>query len=248
MVGGIFYYQRFWWKFKTVWIIAPNILMTATISIKPLFFLCWSGILLVFSQLVYKEARRFARPIVFDAESEKAPRSDLASLAESVKEQLRVTKRLASFIETAIPRYSNLGDRFSDRLPGGVEIPMRLIPAGAFNRGSLRRKDEQPVLEVTLRQFWMSEHQVTQRLWAAVMGRLPDQLTNKDFINPRYPVIEVSWNEAIDFCRKLNDLLGLTEEYGYRLPTEAEWEYAARGGTTTDYSFDGGEAELGEYA
>jgi formylglycine-generating enzyme required for sulfatase activity len=253
VVGGIVYFLRHWEKYTrfNLFIVYPKYMVT--LYYKPLLFILCILALMFFSWLVYQESRRFIRPIVFDAESEKAPKSDLTSLAESVKEQLRITKRLASFIETAIPRYSNLGDRFSDRLPGGVEIPMRIIPAGAFKRGSLRRKDEQPVLEVTVRQFWMSEHQVTQRLWKAVMGRLPDQLIDDKFINPRYPVIEVSWNDAIDFCRKLNDLLGLTEEYGYRLPTEAEWEYAARGRTTTDYtttdySFDGGEAELGEYA
>ncbi|MFN6204472.1 MAG: SUMF1/EgtB/PvdO family nonheme iron enzyme, partial [Acidobacteriota bacterium] len=248
VVGGIVYCLRHWKKYTrfNLFIVYPKYMVT--LYYKPLLFILCILALMFFSWLVYQESRRFIRPIVFDAESEKAPKSDLTSLAESVKEQLRITKRLASFIETAIPRYSNLGDRFSDRLPGGVEIPMRIIPAGAFKRGSLRRTDEQPVLEVTVRQFWMSEHQVTQRLWKAVMGRLPDQLINDKFINPRYPVIEVSWNDAIDFCRKLNDLLGLTEEYGYRLPTEAEWDYAARGGTTTDYSFEGGEAELGEYA
>ena len=217
---------------------------------KPAIFLLLMVFLFVFSLLVYRESCRFRRPIVFDAEAEKAPRSDLASLADSVAEQLKVTKRLASFIETAVPRYANPGDRLTDRLPGGVEIAMRRIPAGYFEMRSDEsdRNEEKPSHKVVLGEFWMAEHTVTQRLWAAVMKGLPNGLTDSKFINPRYPVIFVSWEDAVRFCQKLNDLLGLTEQYGYRLPTEAEWEYAARAGTTTDYGFDGGASQLGEYA
>jgi formylglycine-generating enzyme required for sulfatase activity len=196
--------------------------------------------LFVFSWLVYRESCRFRRPIIFDAEAEKAPRNDLASLAESVKQ-------LASFIETAVPRYANQGDRLTDRLPGGVEISMRRIPAGYFEMGSDESdpKNEKPSHKVVLREFWMAEHTVTQRLWAAVMNGLPNELTDSKFINPRYPVIFVSWEDAVRFCQTLNNILGLTEQYGYRLPTEAEWEYAARAGTTTDYGFEGDASRAG---
>jgi len=248
VVGGIVYFVSHWDKYLRFEPLSLPPDFSVILYLKPVFFILCVPVLAFLSYLVYQESRRFIRPIVFDAELEKAPKNDLTSLAESVKEQLRITKRLASFIETAIPRYSNLGDRFSDRLPGGVEIPIRLIPAGTFQMGSQRNKAEQPIHEVVLRQFWMSEHQVTQRLWVAVRGRLPEHWTDETFINPRYPIIFVSWEDAIQFCRDLNGILGLPDEYGYRLPTEAEWEYAARGGTTTDYSFEGGESELGEYA
>jgi formylglycine-generating enzyme required for sulfatase activity len=215
---------------------------------KPAIFLLLLVFLVIFSWLLYRESRRFSRPIIFDAEAEKAPRSDLASLAESVAEQMKLTKRLVSFIETAVPRYANLGDRLSDRLPDGVEIAMRRIPAGRYEMGSYKDDHEKPLHEVALQEFWMAEHTVTQRLWVAVMKSLPNLLTDSKFINPRYPVIVVSWEDAVRFSQKLNDLLGLSNQYGYRLPTEAEWEYAARAGTTTDYGFEGGASVLGEYA
>jgi formylglycine-generating enzyme required for sulfatase activity len=240
LVGGGFYFYQHRERYGSI----------SPLLFKPAIFLLLIVFLFVFSSLVYRESCRFRRPIVFDAEAEKAPRSDLASLAESVAEQLKVTKRLASFIETAVPRYANRGDRLSDRLPGGAEIAMRRIPAGYFEMGSDEsgEKNEKPSHKVGLREFWMAEHTVTQQLWEAVMGSRPDQLNESGFINPRYPVIFVSWEDAVRFCQTLNDVLGLTEQYGYRLPTEAEWEYAARAGTTTDYGFKGAAAELGEYA
>jgi formylglycine-generating enzyme required for sulfatase activity len=246
LLGGLIYFSRFWWKYNPFAIDQLN-KETLALYLKPVTFLLCSALLLVFSRLIYKEARRFIRPIVFDAQAEKSPKSELAGLAASVEEQLQVTKRLASLIETAIPRYPNLVDRFYDRLPGGVEIGMLLIPAGEFDMGPEKKENEKSDHHVTLREFWMSETQVTQRLWTAVMGRLPDLLTKKEYINPLYPVVFVSWNDANDFCRHLNDKLGLTEQYGYRLPTEAEWEYAARAGTKTIFSFSDDEKELENY-
>jgi hypothetical protein len=233
LVGGGFYFYQHRERYGSI----------SPLLIKPAIFLLLMVFLFVFSWLVYRESCRFRRPIVFDAEAEKAPRSDLANLAESVKQ-------LVSFIETAVPRYANPGDRLSDRLPGGVVIAMRRIPAGYFQMGSNEsdRKNERPSHKVVLGEFWMAEHTVTQRLWVAVMKSLPNELTDSKFINPYYPVIFVSWEDTVTFCQKLNELLGLTEQYGYRLPTEAEWEYAARAGTTTDYGFEGDASVLGEYA
>ena len=246
LLGGLIYFSQFWWKYNPFEIDQFN-KQTVALYLKPVTFLICSALLLLFSRLIYKEARRFIRPIVFDAQAEKAPKSELAGLAASVEEQLQVTKRLASLIETAIPRYPNLVDRFYDRLPGGVEIGMLLIPAGEFDMGPEKKENEKSDHHVTLREFWMSETQVTQRLWTAVMGRLPDLLTKKEYINPLYPVVNVSWNDATEFCRHLNYKLGLTEQYGYRLPTEAEWEYAARAGTKTIFSFGDDEKDLENY-
>lgn len=103
------------------------------------------------------------------------------------------------------------------------------IPAGSFTMGSEKRKDEQPVHRVTISQgFLMGRYEVTAAEWKAVMGREPNS-----FKGDLLPVQFVSWNEAQEFIRRLNQM---NDGYSYRLPTEAEWEYACRAGTTTEYA------------
>ena len=84
--------------------------------------------------------------------------------------------------------------------------------------------DEQPMHEVTLSSFSIGETEVTQELWEAVMGSNPSY-----FKGGKLPVEQVSWNDCKTFILKLNELTGKM----FRLPSEAEWEYAARGGTST---------------
>lgn len=145
-------------------------------------------------------------------------------------------------------------------IPGTeVSIEMALIPGGSFMIGSPedeegREDDEGPIQQVSIQPFWMGKYEVTQAQWEAVMGTIPSR-----FIGKSLPVDNVSWNESRLFIRKLNQLLG---DGGFRLPTEAEWEYACRAGTTTpfhagktistdDANYDGnytyGEGEKGEY-
>jgi len=110
-----------------------------------------------------------------------------------------------------------------------LEQQMVRIPGGTFEMGSTSSEadgDEQPVHRVTLSPFFMSRTEVTQRLWKAVMGSNPSYFRKGD----SYPVEQVSWNDVQTFIQKLNQQTGER----YRLPTEAEWEYAARGGTTGD--------------
>ena len=106
------------------------------------------------------------------------------------------------------------------------------IPAGEFRMGSTSRHaddDEKPVTRVSLtRGFWPGKYEVTQAQWQAVMGSNP--LRFKE-CGGSCPVERVSWNDVQAFIRKLN---GRSGGRRYRLPTEAEWEYAAQGGTTTD--------------
>ena len=92
--------------------------------------------------------------------------------------------------------------------------------------------------------FLLGVHEVTQGQWQAVMGTTPWK--GKKYVKEGddYPATYVSWNDAVEFCRKLSEKEGLE----YRLPTEAEWEYACRAGTTTAYSFGDDASELGEYA
>ena len=107
------------------------------------------------------------------------------------------------------------------------------IPAGEFRMGSTSREaraDEQPVTQVRIsRGFWLGKHEVTQAEWQRVMGSNPSHF---DECGPTCPVERVGWNDAQEFIGRLNARGGGNR---YRLPTEAEWEYAARAGTTTGY-------------
>ena len=117
------------------------------------------------------------------------------------------------------------------------------IPAGTFTMWDA--EDYSPTHKVTLtKPFHLGQHEVTQEQYEKVMGATPS--TFKGLQNP---VEQVSWDDAVEFCRKLSEL---PEEksggYVYRLPTEVEWEYACRAGTTTAYSFGDSASELVDYA
>jgi len=110
------------------------------------------------------------------------------------------------------------------------------------------RKGDEAQHEVTLTQrFGIGKYEVTQKLYETVMGANPSM-----FKNPNAPVGNVSWQDAMDFCEKLtqkhHEEGTLPLDHEYKLPTEAQWEYAARAGTTTRFSFGDDETLLGEYA
>jgi formylglycine-generating enzyme required for sulfatase activity len=118
-----------------------------------------------------------------------------------------------------------------------------LIPAGEFQMGSTSGADyERPVHTVRIsKPFYLGIHEVTQGHWEAVMGNNPSQFKG----DANRPIETVSWEEVQKFIDKLNTREGGTK---YRLPTEAEWEYAARAGSTTAYSFGDDSSQLGKYA
>jgi formylglycine-generating enzyme required for sulfatase activity len=125
----------------------------------------------------------------------------------------------------------------------GANLTLELIglPGGEFTMGSDKGEDdEKPPHQVRVTPFAMGKFEVTQAQWRAVMGSLPDV----SFKGDDRPVETVSWNDAQAFCRKLSQLTGKQ----FRLPTEAEWEYAARAGTTTEYSFGDDDKLLDQYA
>ena len=91
---------------------------------------------------------------------------------------------------------------------------------------------EMPQHRVNMVGFFMGKYEITQAQWQAVTGKLPNGIP-PDFRGAGFPVINVSWRQANDFCQKLSSLTGKT----YRLPSEAEWEYAAKAGTDTPFAF-----------
>ena len=118
---------------------------------------------------------------------------------------------------------------------------MVAIPAGSFDMGSTDHPDEQPVHRVNVSAFLLGRTEVTQRQWIAVMGSNPSSFKN---CGMDCPVENINWNDAQVFSKKLSQKTGRT----YRLPSEAEWEYAARAGNSGKWSFGNGESQLGDYA
>ncbi|MDF5709506.1 MAG: bifunctional serine/threonine-protein kinase/formylglycine-generating enzyme family protein [Nostoc sp. S4] len=122
---------------------------------------------------------------------------------------------------------------FVEDLGNGVTLEMVQIPGGTFKRGSPegevgRDKNESPQRQVTVPGFFMGRYEVTQAQYQAIMGTNPAH-----FKGEKLPVDKVSWDDAVEFCQKLSQKTGHT----YRLPSEAEWEYACRAGTTTPFYF-----------
>ena len=125
-------------------------------------------------------------------------------------------------------------------LEGCTECPeMVVIPSGSFVMGSERFADEKPSRAVAIRSFFLGKTEVTQGQWYTVMGNNPSH--NKD---PTLPVEQVSWDDIQQFIVKLNQRTGQK----YRLPSESEWEYAARAGTTTEWSSGDDVSKLENYA
>jgi formylglycine-generating enzyme required for sulfatase activity len=122
----------------------------------------------------------------------------------------------------------------------GIDLPLVYIPGGTFQMGSAKGQgddDEKPQHLVTVPAFLMGKYPVTQLQWRAVAALPQEKIPLKDepshFLGDSHPVERVSWNEAEEFCRRLSR----NTDRSYRLPSEAEWEYACRAGTTTEFYF-----------
>jgi formylglycine-generating enzyme required for sulfatase activity len=121
-----------------------------------------------------------------------------------------------------------------------VAVEMVSLPAGEFTMGSDERDNEKPPHQVKVSSFAIGKYPITQEQYQEVMGKNPSHFKN----NPQNPVENVSWDDAQAFCQKLSQLTGKN----YRLPTEAEWEYACRAETTTQFYFGDDKNQLRDYA
>ncbi|MBE9220555.1 formylglycine-generating enzyme family protein [Dolichospermum flos-aquae] len=122
---------------------------------------------------------------------------------------------------------------FKEDLGNNITLDMVQIPGGSFMMGSPtsekgRRESESPQHQVNVPGFSMGKFVVTQEQYQQIMGNNPSS-----FSGAKRPVEQVSWNDAVEFCQKLSQKTGRE----YRLPSEAEWEYACRAGTTTPFHF-----------
>lgn len=134
---------------------------------------------------------------------------------------------------------SNQDNGNSDKVytVNGVSFKMIAVEGGTFTMGATSEQtgaesDESPTHSVTLSDYYIGETEVTQELWSAVMGSNPSHFTG----DMQRPVEKVSWNDCQTFISRLNELTGAT----FRLPTEAQWEYAARGGNKSKgYTYSG---------
>ena len=157
---------------------------------------------------------------------------------------------------------------FNTANTANTEIEMVYVPGGSFQMGDTGSgySDERPVHTVTVSGFYMGKYEVTQEQYQTVMGSNPSYFSSNPATGEtqnKRPVEEVTWDKAVEFCNKLSEREGLTRAYtisgtnvtwnrnatGYRLPTEAEWEYAAKGGNGSpgNYTYSGSN-NVGEVA
>lgn len=136
-------------------------------------------------------------------------------------------------------------------LPGGVEMEFVKIERGVFQMGSPDTEEghsdnEGPVHEVEIsRSFWLGKYEITQGQWETVMGEAPWSGSSYAQSDSSHPAVRISWDDVQAFIKRLNDAVG---EEIYRLPSEAEWEYACRAGSRTRWSFGDDESQLTDYA
>ena len=169
---------------------------------------------------------------------EQFPRGIFAGIArarvaalEKVERQVEISKptQLSTPVEASLATTSNKNSMYKDCDDCPLMIP---IASGIFTMGTQRGNVEttRPEHMVNVSQFSIGKTEITQKQWSAIMGRNPSQFVK---CGDECPVDNVSWPEIQEYIKKLNDKTGKK----YRLPSEAEWEYAARAGTQTRYYF-----------
>ena len=174
-----------------------------------------------------------------------APSNLQIQLSKEVVAAIPTVNEVAQQASSSSSSVSFGGNTISIPVKNGISIDMVKVEAGTFMMGATSEMkkpytDEKPVHQVTLtNDYYMGKYEVTQALWQAVMGSNPSKFKSRNL-----PVEQVSWDDCQEFINKLNSITGRR----FRLPTEAEWEYAARGGKKSKGYQYSGSSKMSEVA
>ena len=177
-----------------------------------------------------EENRRSYRELLEAYIEEGAPEAEVKKSLEEFKEEIGLKDwEVREIYQSVLNLKEDLGK--------GIFLEMVAIPRGKFMMGSNEYDREKPIHEVIVSPFYMGKYPVTQEQWRAI-AQLEKIEIDLDpnisyFKGDKKPVDSVSWDMGVEFCKRLSRLTGKN----YRLPSEAEWEYACRAGTTTEYYF-----------
>ena len=188
------------------------------------------------SSLVYRERRRKLERIV------NAEDSDAAKIAALKKE---FPEAFASD-PSGVAAVRSSDDRIVLALPGDVKLALAKVDAGSFEMSARDGENfysEVPHRATLTKDFYIGQTEVTQAQWRAVMGDNPSKFKGDDL-----PVEQVSWYDAMAFCEKLNSMGKAPAGYKFTLPTETQWEFAARGGKKSRGCKYSGSNDVGEVA
>jgi formylglycine-generating enzyme required for sulfatase activity len=163
------------------------------------------------------------------------PQQEVIQPKQAPEAGVELTPSMQPGAEVAVSKPNSAGDVWTEPV---TKMKMVWVPGGCYSMGCGRWTgdcygDESPVHEVCVDGFWIGMYEVTQEEWRKVMGSNPSKYKKND----SYPVENISWDDARELIRKLN--AESKENYGFRLPTEAEWEYACRSGGK-DEKYSGG--------
>ncbi|MBJ7900338.1 MAG: SUMF1/EgtB/PvdO family nonheme iron enzyme [Cyanobacteria bacterium RI_101] len=191
----------------------------------------------------YSGAKKLWRQVIVADRSTSSEREEASDAIERISPKIyerQPASDIAPIKKPTVPTEEQKTNLFIEILPGCITLELVKIPAGNFLMGSNEHNNEKPPHQVIIQEFYLGKYPVTQEQWQAVMGNNPSKFSD----NPQNPVEQVSWNDCQEFCQKLSQMTDKT----YRLPSEAEWEYACRAGTQTRYYFGDNENQLGDYA
>ncbi len=190
-----------------------------------------------FEDLEYEAAKFIDFPALQDCEYESATITAILDRFDFETATIALKKRRLRKDIWEIDRRSAIAWGYTEILDEAIDLDMIAIPGGSFTMGWSERESENPEHEVTLQPFYLGRYAITQAQWRVVAGyeRIDRDLDPDPsrFKGDNLPVERVDWDDATEFCQRLSAATGKD----YRLPSEAQWEYACRAGTTTPFCY-----------